>query len=413
MKRLKESHISGNGKTEQTKLRITALLFVLVAFLTLAINYGSRGAFGLFLKPLGSEFGASRGTVSSILSINMIVYACVAFFTGYLNDRLGPRIVLLMGGGLAGVSFLISAASSTLFQMTLSYGMMYGVATCMLSQITAVSLLMKSPNETSSLAVGILGSGPGIGNITLVPIIAAILTRSNWSLAMNVMGMLFLLYILAPLFFLRKTDKRSHLDRAGLSFQDTKVLLKKPNILLMFCSFFLMCVGIYGVLSQEAAYATDRGFSLAEAGWALGLINGAGVVFSPIIGGLSDRVASRKRFGAILILMGIAGIFFIFIAGTWAFLALGSIFVGICYCSYMPIFPSIVRSHVGKDFFGRVWGFISMGGSIGAAIGCGIGGFVYDLWGNYSLLWLFIAICFLLASICLALVGPKDLEQGI
>jgi len=413
VKRLRESKISGPGCAEDSRFDINLVSVVLVAFFTLALNYGSRGTFGLFLKPLGSEFGASRGTVSSILSTNMIVYGCVAFFTGYLNDRLGPRIVLLLGGGLSAVSFLISAASSSLFQLTLSFGLMFGVATCMLSQITAVSLLMKLPGGTNSLAIGFVGSGPGIGNVLLVPTIAAILTRTHWSLAMNVMGSLFLMYILAPLFFLHKMAVKRKMDKDGSSFQKTSMLLKNHNILLMFCSFFLMCLGVYGVLSQEAAYATDLGFSLSEAAWALCLINGTGVIFSPLIGWISDRSENKKRFGAILLLMGVAGVFLIFIAETWVSLAIGSALVGVSYCSYMPIFPSIIRTLVGKDFFGRVWGFISMGGSIGAAMGCGIGGYIYDLCENYNLLWLIIAICFLASSMSLALVKPNDLKKRI
>lgn len=56
------------------------------------------------------------------------------------------------------------------------------------------------------------------------------------------------------------------------------------------------------------------------------------------------------------------------------------------------------------EFFGRVWGFISMGGSAGAAFGSWIGGYLYDLCNNYDLLWMIVALFFLTASLSLAMV---------
>jgi len=75
----------------------------------LAINYGTRGSFGLFLKPLEGEFETSRAVISSILSMTMLTYSALAFFTGYLIDRFGSKVVLLAGGVLAAASFAVNS----------------------------------------------------------------------------------------------------------------------------------------------------------------------------------------------------------------------------------------------------------------------------------------------------------------
>ena len=171
-----------------------------------------------------------------------------------------------------------------------------------------------------------------------------------------------------------------------------------------------MCVAIYGVLSQEAAYATDQGMSLTEAAWALGLISGIGIIASPGLGWLSDRVQSKRKLGALIWVMAIAGIFLIFVARSGVVLALGSIVVGTAYASYVPILPPITRALFGRDFFGRVWGLISMGGSIGAAMGSWLGGYLHDRYGNYNLFWLLLALFFLAASIALLSVDTERME---
>jgi MFS family permease len=385
-------------------LRINVSWTIVVAFLTLALNYGSRGTFGIFLKPFATEFGASRELTSLIFSINMIVYGCIAFLTGYLNDRVGSKRVLLIGSSLSAISFFIASTATSLTQVILSLGILFGVATCFLSQITALSLLIKLPSDTTSLAMGLVGGGPGIGNLLLAPSVAAILSVSGWRTAMLGMGLLFLLYLFLPIAFLRHQASEKQMFQKGLRPGSVMSFLKERNILLLFCSFLLMCIAIYGVLSQEAAYATDKGMSVTDAAWALGLVSGVGIIASPAVGWMADRTMNKKRLGASVLVTGMGGIFLIAAADTWLILALGSIIVGITYASYMPVYPSITRSLVGKTFFGRAWGFISMGGSIGAAIGTWVGGFLYDLQGDYHLLWLILAFCFLAASLTLLLV---------
>jgi len=80
----------------------------------------------------------------------------------------------------------------------------------------------------------------------------------------------------------------------------------------------------------------------------------------PLLDGLLTK-QGKKATGAIIVGVGVAGALFIFVAGSWVTLALGSVFVGMAFCSYLPIFLSITREVVGVEFFGRVWGFISMG----------------------------------------------------
>ncbi len=104
------------------------LVPITVGFLALALNYGTRSSFGIFLPPFEAEFGVSRGAISSILSITMLTYATLAFFTGYLVDRFGAKIVLLIGACLAAISCMISGWASSLIQVTLSYGLIFGAA---------------------------------------------------------------------------------------------------------------------------------------------------------------------------------------------------------------------------------------------------------------------------------------------
>jgi MFS family permease len=338
----------------------------------------------------------------------MLTYATLAFFTGYLVDRFGAKIVLLIGACLAAISCMISGWASSLVQVTLSYGIIFGAATCFLSQIPVLSLLVKLPSGVNSLSVGLVGSGPGIGSLLLAPSIGAVISNTGWRSAMRVIVWLFLGYLFLTLLLLRKKEYKNIPEglkgKAGLG----KIFSQGRNLPLLFSSFLLMATAIYGVLSQEAAYAMDRGMTLTQAGWALGLIPGIGVIASPLLGWLSDQVHSQKNLGALILAIAVVGIFFISVAQSWLVLALGSIVVGTAYASYAPIYSSLTRSLFGPDFFGRAWGFMAMGGSIGAALGSWLGGYLYDLQGNYRLVWLMMAISFWAASITLFLLDTAN-----
>ncbi|MCK9392357.1 MAG: hypothetical protein M0Q01_12435, partial [Syntrophales bacterium] len=56
------------------------------AFFVLAINYGSRYCFGVFVKPLATDYGWSRSVISLGASLNMFVYSACAVVIGRMVD---------------------------------------------------------------------------------------------------------------------------------------------------------------------------------------------------------------------------------------------------------------------------------------------------------------------------------------
>jgi len=69
--------------------------YVLAAsFVILFLNAGARFIIGVMVKPVGAEFGWSRGEISSAVFLNMAVYAVAVIIAGRLYDRYGPKWVI-------------------------------------------------------------------------------------------------------------------------------------------------------------------------------------------------------------------------------------------------------------------------------------------------------------------------------
>ncbi len=82
-------------------------IVVVAAFIMQAVMFGPRSSFGVFFKPLISEFGWTRTLISGAFSISAIVQGLSGIIMGGLNDRLGPRVVMTLCGFLVGLGYLL------------------------------------------------------------------------------------------------------------------------------------------------------------------------------------------------------------------------------------------------------------------------------------------------------------------
>ena len=75
---------------------------VVGAFVTQFIIVGMLFTYGVLMTELEKEFGWSRTVLSSIGAAGWLAWGIFAIPGGYLNDRLGPKIVLAINGFIFG-----------------------------------------------------------------------------------------------------------------------------------------------------------------------------------------------------------------------------------------------------------------------------------------------------------------------
>ena len=84
-----------------------AWVIFVVAFITLLGAAGFRSTPGILIDPLGKEFGWSRATVATAVSINVLLFGFIGPFAAGLQLRYGLRKVTITA--LAIISFLLSS----------------------------------------------------------------------------------------------------------------------------------------------------------------------------------------------------------------------------------------------------------------------------------------------------------------
>src|ERR1043166_2707013 len=88
----------------------------------------SMNSFSQFLKPIEAEFGWSRTTLTIPYMFGMLGWGVGGGLFGKLADDLGTRRVILGGILLMAAGFYGMSLSQNLWQLSLSYGIMVGLA---------------------------------------------------------------------------------------------------------------------------------------------------------------------------------------------------------------------------------------------------------------------------------------------
>ena len=169
-----------------------------VSFVTMAIGVNARTAFSLLFPPILHEFKWDRGVTAGAFSFGFLISAVVTPCVGWLTDRRGPRLgveagVAAMSGGL-----LLASLIGQPWQLYLSLGALVGGGVNLLAYTGQSLYLTNWFVRRRGLALSIAFSGVGVGSVTILPWLQAVIADSGWRTACRGLGLL-VLVVLAPL----------------------------------------------------------------------------------------------------------------------------------------------------------------------------------------------------------------------
>jgi len=111
------------------------------AFTAFTVSAGMMHSYAVYLVAFIEEFGWGRAETSVAYSVSQLVAGFSSPFVGALVDRLGPRRLLLLGGGLLVLGLALSAYVTALWQIIVLYGVVMTVGANCLGLVVFVPLL--------------------------------------------------------------------------------------------------------------------------------------------------------------------------------------------------------------------------------------------------------------------------------
>ncbi|MBN1105650.1 MAG: MFS transporter, partial [Deltaproteobacteria bacterium] len=122
----------------------------------------------LILDPLAAEFGWSKGTVSSAVTLLFFVSAITGSLLGGYLDRYGPSLFLVLGALCTGLGFGLLGSIRHLWQLYALYTVLAVGHSC--AGIVPISTLIANWFiRKRGLAMSIAMSGLSLGGAVIVP----------------------------------------------------------------------------------------------------------------------------------------------------------------------------------------------------------------------------------------------------
>ena len=134
-----------------------------ISFVALLAAGSFRAAPSVIIDPLHEQFGWSRATISSAVSVNLILYGLTAPFAAALMERFGMRRVVAAALTIVSIGSLLTVFMTSSWQLILCWGVLVGLGTgsMALAFVATVTRGGSSPGAASSPASSPPGARPG------------------------------------------------------------------------------------------------------------------------------------------------------------------------------------------------------------------------------------------------------------
>ena len=387
---------------------------IVAAFFIIGVTlYGIHLSFGVFFKSIETEFGLTRAATSSVVSANMILGGLLAFTAGWALDRYGPRIIILLMGLFAGLSLLLTSQTSATWQLFITYSLLLSMGTGA-TYVVPMSAVSRWFDKKRGLALGIAGSGAGLGPLFMAPFATYLITSFDWRMAYIAMGLIAWVLVI-PLSRLLKSDpyeigalpdgaksppkdienKKEGIQPTGLSLPQ---VLKTRSFWLIFFIWLLFASNLFLIMTHLVPHVTDTGFSPVQAATVLSLLGGVTTVGRVVMGSVSDRIG-RKLTGVICTLLQTgAMLWLIWSQELWMFYLFALVY-GFAFGGFGSSIGALIGDTFGLSRIGAIFGVLEIGWGIGAAIGPAIGGLVFDVTSSYFMAFLIWAAVMLVITL--------------
>ncbi|MDZ7853182.1 MAG: MFS transporter [Halomonas sp.] len=367
-------------------LRRHTLLIIVLGSLVISLAMGLRHGFGLFLEPMSSELGWGRGVFAFALAIQNLLWGLSQPFAGALADRFGASRVVVVGGALYALGLLFMGLSESALGMTLSAGVLIGLG---LSGTTFSVILgavgRAVPPEKRSLAMGIVSAAGSFGQFAMLPGTLGLLGWLGWSAALLAMGAIAALML--PLGALLR-------DRPSAKAASDISLGAALNEAAGHRGFWLLCLGFFVCGFQVVfigvhlpGYLFDSGIGVHVGSTVLALVGLFNIFGTYAAGWLGGHYSKPRLLTWLYLIRGVVITLFLVAPLSPMSAYLFGIAMGLLWLSTVPLTNGIVASVFGVQHLSMLGGIVFLFHQLGSFMGVWLGGYLYDLQGDYDVVW--------------------------
>jgi MFS family permease len=372
--------------------RIYRWVIVAAGGLLGCIAIGAMFSLPVFLLPISKDTGWSVTGVSTAMTIGFLAMAPASMAWGALSDRIGPRLVVLIGSVLLAASLALAGRATSLLEFQLVFGLLVGGSTAAI--LAPMMACVTGWFDTHrSLAVSLVSAGMGMAPMTMSPLAAWLVSIYDWRTSMLIIAAI-AAAIMIPVSFLVRSPPLADHENAGAAGEQGPQsdmtmgqALKSPQFIVLMLTNFFCCATHSGPIFHTVSYAISCGIPMIAAVSIYSVEGLAGMGGRVAFGLLGDRYGAKRILVIGLLIQAFGALAYVFVRELSSFYAVAALF-GFIYAGVMPLYAVLARENFPQRMMGTVIGGTAMAGSLGMATGPVAGGLIYDTFASYS--WLYI-----------------------
>ena len=376
----------------------------------------------LFVNPIDAKYHWGRPAIQVAFTLFVLIETWLVPVEGYLVDRFGPRWVVIGGGVMVAIAWVINSSADSLTTLYVAAaiggigtGAVYG---------TCVGNALKWFPGRRGLAAGITASGFGAGAaLTIVPI-SKMITTQGYEHAFMFFGLLqgAIVFVMAwgllvapPQLVAAKVKP----NQTGIGYTPAQVL-RSPVFYVMYLMFVLIAAGGLTMAASMGPIAKDFGiektpvalfgFVMPALAFALALNRIFDGIGRPTFGWISDRIG-RENTMAIAFTLGAIFLFTLSRSGTnpVLYVLITALYFGV-YGEIFSLFPATQGDTFGAKFAAANAGLLYTAKGAGALL-VPVAALIAKSRGWGSVFGIFVAFNLSAAFLALVVLKPMRLRH--
>lgn len=370
-------------------------------------------SWSVFAAALIEQYHWTKTAAAIPYMVACAVFAIMMVPGGYLQDRLGPRLIASIGGVMAGLGLILSSFTSSLTMLMVTFGVIAGIGIGLGYSAGTPAAVKWFPSDKKGFISGVVVAGFGLASLYIAPLTNLLLKRFGIENTFRLEGILFLIIIVlfAQVLAIPKSSgelQKEKLPDDGITWR--KMIKRREFYLLwvMYAAGASAGLMIIGQLSSIAK--TQAGISWGYAMVALlAIFNASGRVFA---GWLSDKIGRAWSMRLFFLLQAVNMLMFIHYDSA-LLVALGASVAGLGYGALLALFPSATYDYFGTKFAGVNYGLVFTAWGVGGVFGSLMAGRIADATKSYSLAFtISFILCILAVILTFFLKKPSNSVAG-
>lgn len=381
---------------------------VLMASCGVNLCIGILYAWSVFKNALVVESGWTNAQASFPYTISIIVLSLALLAAGFIQDRVGPRKVLMAGTLLAGIGLILSSFTLSPVLLNITFGVITGCGIGFgYACLNPATMKWFHPSK-KGLVNGLLATAFGIASVYLAPLVTFLIETYGISHSFFVLGcgLVAIAFPLAclidnpPVGYVPASSQRQcgSAQAGSAQINDGKPpqvqpstanskdvpwnqMLRQREFYMLWTMFAFASASGLMIIANVTSIAANQA-DITNASYlvvALALFNSGGRLAAGI---LSDYLGGVRTLTIAFCLQGL-NMFMFSGYDSNALMLIGAALAGVGYGALLAVFPSIMANYYGLKHYGANYGVLYTAWGVGGFIGPVLAAIAVDYSGKY------------------------------